>query len=150
MLKKIKELFMPLLLGGVMIGGIFLLFSGGNGASTDPSQSPSIANVIVPELSALAQQGEELFTVNCSACHGVNAGGTGNGPALVQDIYNPGHHPDQAFVRAAITGVRAHHWGFGNMPPVDGITQSEVLIIARYVRELQQANGIATLPHDMQ
>ncbi|VAW14819.1 Cytochrome c family protein [hydrothermal vent metagenome] len=126
------------------------MFSGGNGAGSDPSNSPRLANVIIPELSLLAQQGEELFNVNCAACHGDNAGGTDNGPALVHDIYNPGHHPDQAFVRAAITGVRAHHWGFGNMPPVDGITQEEVLVIARYIRELQQANGIATLPHDMQ
>ncbi len=149
MLKKIKELFMPVLLGGIMIGGLFILFFGGGSNTDDPSQSPVLANVIVPELSEVARRGEELFNLNCSACHGKNAGGTDNGPALVHDIYNPGHHPDQAFVRAAITGVRAHHWGFGNMPPIDGITQQEVLLIARYIRELQQANGIATLPHEM-
>jgi len=147
MIKKIRELFVPVLIGGVMLGGLFILFSGNNGADNNPNQSATLANVIVPELSLLAQQGEELFNINCSACHGVDAAGSDNGPPLVHDIYNPGHHPDQAFVRAAITGVRSHHWGFGNMPPVEGITQEEVLIIARYIRELQQANGIATLPH---
>jgi hypothetical protein len=47
-----------------------------------------------------------------------------------------------AFVLAAKNGVRAHHWKFGNMPPVKGLTQADVKYIARYVRELQRENGI--------
>jgi len=147
MIKKIKELFVPVLIGGVMLGGVFIIFSGGNNGAAIPAQDLTPADIIVPELSLLAQQGKELFVVNCSACHGANGAGTDNGPPFIDDIYNPGHHPDQAFVRAAITGVRSHHWGFGNMPPVEGITQPEVLLIARYIRELQQANNIATVAH---
>jgi hypothetical protein len=39
-------------------------------------------------------------------------------------------------------GVQAHHWRFGNMPPVEGITRAEVATIITYIRELQRANGI--------
>jgi hypothetical protein len=38
--------------------------------------------------------------------------------------------------------VRAHHWRFGNMPPVDGVNRAEVEKIVAYVRALQRANGI--------
>jgi hypothetical protein len=47
-----------------------------------------------------------------------------------------------SFVLAVKNGVRAHHWRFGDMPPVDGLTQSDVMNIVAYVRELQRANGI--------
>jgi hypothetical protein len=51
-------------------------------------------------------------------------------------------HGDGAFLVAATNGVRQHHWSFGNMPPVEGITQAEVKSIVTYVREVQRANGI--------
>jgi hypothetical protein len=38
--------------------------------------------------------------------------------------------------------VRAHHWRFGDMPPQPTITPDAIHMITRYVRELQQANGI--------
>ena len=43
---------------------------------------------------------------------------------------------------AAKNGVRQHHWPFGNMPPVEGITDSEISNIIAYVRTVQRANGI--------
>jgi len=39
-------------------------------------------------------------------------------------------------------GVRAHHWSFGNMPAVEGLTRADVKMIIAYIRELQRANGI--------
>jgi len=60
----------------------------------------------------------------------------------VHAIYEPGHHGDLAFKRAAMNGVRAHHWPFGNMPPVQGITRADIGAIVAYVRALQRANGI--------
>ena len=48
------------------------------------------------------------------------AGHDGAGPPLVHKIYQPGHRSDMAFVLAAQNGVRAHHWPFGNRPPVEG------------------------------
>ena len=62
------------------------------------------------------------FTANCAACHGSRGVGTKQGPPLVHKIYEPNHHADVAFQRAAENGVRAHHWEFGNMPKIEGVT----------------------------
>ena len=100
-------------------------------------------------LSTLAAAGKVLFEANCGPCHGAQGNGTDHGPPFINDIYNPGHHPDVAFLLAARNGVRAHHWRFGNMPPVEGITEAEIAAIVKYVRELQEANGITFRPHVM-
>ena len=104
--------------------------------------APKAGSLIIPELSQIAQSGEVAFNESCSACHGVNAGGSDNGPPLVHKIYEPSHHGDISFAMAANNGVRAHHWRFGNMPPVNGITEAKIRWITTYVRELQAANGI--------
>lgn len=79
----------------------------------------------------------------CAACHGLNGQGqAGVAPPLVHKIYEPSHHGDMAFVLAAQNGVRAHHWKFGNMPAVEGVTRSDILDIVSYIRALQRANGI--------
>ena len=57
-------------------------------------------------------------------------------------IYEPSHHSDSAFLLAIRKGVRAHHWKYGNMPAIDGISDNEVVQITAYVRALQRANGI--------
>jgi len=106
------------------------------------TRSTSGATIKVPDLSEIAQQGEGLFKANCAVCHGENAEGTQNGPPLVHKIYEPSHHSDLSFQRAARLGVRAHHWPFGNMPPVPSVTETDVEHIVTYVRELQRANGI--------
>lgn len=104
---------------------------------------PAMVNVAVPQLSTRAKAGEKLFNANCATCHGPNAAGQdGLAPPLVHKIYEPSHHADGSFQRAAKYGVRALHWRFGNMPPVEGITRSEVAKVIVYVRELQRANGI--------
>ena len=83
-----------------------------------------------------------MFNANCSACHGVNAAGTNLGPTLIDRIYHPNHHSDFSFLNAATRGVQQHHWGFGNMPPVPGVSPAEVEKIVCYVRQVQRANGI--------
>lgn len=106
-------------------------------------------DVKVPELSPLAVRGKAVFDDNCAVCHGVNAAGTDKGPPLVHNIYNPGHHADGAFFLAAKRGVRSHHWPYGDMPPQPQVTDEQMVAIVRYVRELQQANGIGDQPHRM-
>ncbi len=120
------------LVGAFVLGARFI----GNG----PEGSGTV--VAVPVLSADAKQGGAQFERFCAACHGKNASGSDQGPPLVHKIYEPGHHADQSFILAAKTGVRAHHWRFGNMPPVPGVTEQQIILITRYVRELQRANGI--------
>ena len=103
-----------------------------------------LADVLLPEsLSQNAQIGQLGFEAKCAACHGPNAAGQdGVAPPLVHIIYEPSHHGDEAFQRAAAMGVRGHHWPFGDMPPVEGVTRGDVTMIIAYIRELQRANGI--------
>jgi len=105
-------------------------------------REPVTREIIVPELSATARAGKEVFDRSCASCHGENARGTDKGPTLVHKTYHPGHHADVSFDLAVRRGVRAHHWLFGDMPPQPRVTADEVAQITRYVRELQQANGI--------
>jgi len=101
-----------------------------------------ISNVVVPELTGLQSQGQILFEKNCAACHGKNAVGTKSGPPFLHKIYEPNHHADGAFYLAVKTGVRAHHWPFGNMSPVKGVGDADIKLIVDYVRALQKANDI--------
>jgi hypothetical protein len=43
---------------------------------------------------------------------------------------------------AVALGVQAHHWRFGNMLAIEGLTRGDVTMIITYIRELQRANGI--------
>ncbi|WP_299755692.1 cytochrome c [uncultured Boseongicola sp.] len=106
--------------------------------------NPAIVEVVIPEtLSANAQIGKAAFEAVCASCHGVNAVGQLEvAPPLVHVLYEPSHHGDEAFQRAVANGVRAHHWPFGSMPPVEGLTRGDVQMIVAYVREMQRANGI--------
>jgi mono/diheme cytochrome c family protein len=111
-------------------------------AGSDGGGEPIVA-VTVPELDPAARAGEAAFNEKCAGCHGGNAAGqAGVAPPLVHVIYEPNHHGDQSFYLAARRGVRSHHWPFGDMPPVEGITDREVGQIITYVRTLQRANGI--------
>lgn len=109
---------------------------------SDASGEP-LAQVTVPPLSGVAKEGETLFNANCAQCHGENAAGRdGAGPPLVHVIYEPHHHSDAAFYLAARNGAPSHHWPFGNMPPVEGVSDGDIGKIVAYVRALQRANGI--------
>jgi mono/diheme cytochrome c family protein len=87
-------------------------------------------------------EGERLYDARCSGCHGELGAGTGNGPPLVHRVYEPSHHGDAAFQRAVALGTRAHHWRFGDMPPVAGLDDEAVQRITAYVRWLQRNAGI--------
>lgn len=111
--------------------------------SRTTEETPGVTVQVTPAaLSEEGEAGEALFEANCRACHGPNAAGTNLGPPLIHDIYNPGHHSDLAFYLAAANGVRAHHWPYGDMPAQPQVTEDEVTLIIRYIRELQEANGI--------
>ncbi len=107
------------------------------------------ARVTVADLSTVAIRGKKSFDANCAQCHGSNGTGTQSGPPLIHDIYNPGHHGDEAFFRAAKQGVPQHHWSFGNMPARPGVSDEELAAIVTYIREMQEENGIFYRPHNM-
>ncbi len=116
-------------LSALLVGGCDR--KAGDAAMADPGPVPA-------ELA----DGERLFADNCARCHGALARGTEVGPPLVHVIYEPSHHADFAFQRAAQAGVVAHHWRFGDMPPVPGVTSADVERITAYVRWLQRKAGI--------
>jgi len=126
-------------LAAIIIAGLwFYPFS----ANVPESGTPMV-DVKLPADLQDVMAGKLAFDENCAVCHGKNASGSnGNGPPLIHKIYEPGHHGDIAFVLAAKTGTRAHHWKFGNMPRVEGVTDTQVTDIIAYVRKLQRANGI--------
>ncbi|MEM9580022.1 MAG: cytochrome c [Pseudomonadota bacterium] len=117
--------------------------------STDTAQPPAtpegsaMVQITLPPIEGNAAIGQQIFEAACSRCHGVNGvGNTTAGPPLIHKIYEPSHHADEAFQRAVATGVRSHHWKFGNMPPVEGLTRGDVTMIIAYIRDVQRANGI--------
>ena len=86
--------------------------------------------------------GKLNYDVYCASCHGKTAGGSDKGPTFISRIYHPGHHGDQSFVIASKRGARAHHWPFGDMKPVPGVTDQQLSLIVEYVRAVQRANGL--------
>ena len=85
--------------------------------------------------------GRAVFVRSCAGCHGADALGTDTGPPLIDELYAPGHHSDGAFWLAVRTGVRQHHWDFGPMPAIPGVTDREVADIVAWVRGLQESAG---------
>ena len=119
--------------------GVWLLVVGLLAACDSSQPKQAVGGGPVP---AEFQVGETKFNANCASCHGNQAAGTDHGPPLVHKIYEPNHHGDPAFQRAAANGVKAHHWEFGNMPNIEGVTHEDVDQIVKYVRWLQKQAGI--------
>ena len=138
-------LVVAVLIGG---GGYFLMTEGPKEALHDDGvaheEGSDLVSINLPDtLSAGARTGKRMFDANCAVCHGRNAvGRDGLAPPLVHIIYEPSHHGDESFQRAVAVGVRGHHWRFGHMPPIEGLTRADVAMVVTYIRELQVANGI--------
>lgn len=86
--------------------------------------------------------GATLYMAACASCHGADLRGTEQGPPFLDAVYRPAHHADASFLLAVRRGARAHHWDFGNMPPVQGLTDEQVAAIVAYVRQQQRDAGI--------
>lgn len=86
--------------------------------------------------------GSAVFATQCARCHGATLQGTETGPPLLHPYYEPGHHPDAAFVTAIRVGAPAHHWSFGAMLPVDGLSDADVAAVIRFIRREQERAGI--------
>jgi len=114
-----------------------------NRQDTSGTGKPIVQVAVPSPLSPMAEQGKTAFDANCASCHGANASGRdGLAPPLIHKIYEPSHHSDMAFTLAVRQGVRAHHWRFGNMAPVEGVSDTSIEAITTYIRELQRVNGI--------
>lgn len=106
--------------------------------------APDTTDTAAPagEATADAVAGEALYADNCASCHGADLRGTDQGPPHLDPVYEPGHHGDEAFRLAVRRGAPQHHWDFGPMPPVEGLSEQDVEDIIAYVRQRQRAVGI--------
>lgn len=145
-MRKLLDNLPALAVALVLAAGVAVIV----GKMTGGGGSEAVAAVEMPSsLTAAAARGQMSFDENCAACHGQNGTGTDQGPPLIHDIYNPGHHADAAFFRAAAQGVPRHHWSFGDMPPQPQVSEREVKDIIAFIRAVQQENGITYRPHRM-
>lgn len=109
---------------------------GADNAATDiPAQDPGLVTA-----------GSALYQAECASCHGTDLRGTDLGPSHLSSVYEPGHHSDVAFLFAVQRGSAAHHWRFGAMPPIEGLTEDDVTAIVAFVREAQRLEGFEPYP----
>ena len=137
-LSKYRPAFIPVV---VALLALTLALAGCAGGAGDADNS-NTGNAAGSGMPAKARQGEIAFNARCAVCHGANAVGTTLGPPLAHRIYEPGHHQDFAIRNAIRNGVPAHHWQFGDMPPVPGVSDADVAAIICYVRAVQRDAGI--------
>lgn len=125
-----------LLAGIAVLAAVALAACGGEATpEAPPATAPASAGVV-------EASGASLYAANCARCHGADLDGTDQGPPFLHRVYEPSHHADASFFLAVQRGVRAHHWNFGDMPPVEGLSEAEVAAIIAFVRAEQRAVGI--------
>jgi len=110
------------------------------------TQASSEQPVVDPQDPALVAAGEPLYAARCAQCHGNDLRGTDVGPSQLSNIYQPRRHTDFAFVQAVKFGVQPHHWRFGAMPAIDGLSETDVEAITAFVREQQRLEGFEPYP----
>ena len=125
-----------------LVAALVLLTMTGCGEDSPSQGETTKSNGTEQGPSGTTRTGEELFRANCSTCHGVDAAGTNQGPPLVDRTYHPNHHPDFSIRNAINKGVKQHHWFFGDMPPVAGVSEDDAEKIICHIRDTQRANGL--------
>mgnify|MGYP005677098009 FL=1 len=93
------------------------------------------------EESGLVAVGADVYAESCASCHGADLRGTDKGPSHLSIVYEPNHHTDESFRNAIANGAPQHHWNFGDMEPVDGLTDEEVEAVIAFVRAEQERQG---------
>jgi mono/diheme cytochrome c family protein len=114
-----------------MVAFVLLLFAGCGGDGED---------------STSATNGAALYAASCASCHGKDLRGTDMGPSHLSVVYERDHHPDDSFRRAVESGVRAHHWQYGDMAPIPELSADQITAIIAYVREVQSREGLEPYP----
>jgi mono/diheme cytochrome c family protein len=130
---------------GIVFVVVAVVATGGNSSPRDPMTGANEFNIAVQD-PILVAEGNDLFRASCGSCHGLDLRGTGVGPSLLSVVYQPGHHADASFMLAALNGVPAHHWQFGDMGPIPGLSQEAMTRIVAFVRETQRIEGFEAYP----
>lgn len=106
--------------------------SGCGGTDTDADVAGS-----EPQL----DRGAHFYAQTCASCHGDDLRGTDRGPSHLSIVYEPNHHTDDSFRNAIANGAPQHHWSFGDMPAVGGLSDSDVEAVIAFVRAEQERQG---------
>ena len=125
------------LLRGALVASLLL-----GAAQSAAAQDLKAEDVRQPQMTPELARGELNYGLLCASCHGKNLVGTDKGPPLLHPVYHRGHHNDRSFYIASKQGAKAHHWNFGDMKPVENITDAQIVSIIAYVRAVQSANGL--------
>ncbi len=112
----------------------------GTGDSADATSPPSAPQGTVSGDGQLPH-GAAVYAASCASCHGADLRGTEEGPSHLSIVYEPNHHSDESFRRAIANGAPAHHFDFGDMPPVPGLTDEDVEAVIAFVRAEQTRQG---------
>jgi mono/diheme cytochrome c family protein len=88
-----------------------------------------------------AEAGAAVYAEKCASCHGANLEGTEKGPSHLSKVYEPSHHSDASFRRAISQGAPQHHWNFGDMPPVQGVSEDQATAVIAFIRAQQRERG---------
>lgn len=107
------------------------------GCSSGLATTTSVSKLSADALTA----GPDAYQQFCAECHGEDLRGTDEGPSFLSRVYEPNHHADAAFQIAVQRGSPQHHWNFGDMPPVEGISVEQIEAIVAYVRRVQSELG---------
>jgi len=126
----------------ILLAGALFLIANGVLPTSGARAEEKAPKIVEPKLSGKLMLGKLAFGSYCAECHGKQGEGSDKGPPFLHRVYHPGHHGDASFFRAAKSGTRAHHWKFGDMPPVPKVTDPQIQNIVKYIRALQQANGL--------
>lgn len=110
--------------------------------ATVAAAQPVVVPQPSPGLMPNPGQGKALYARHCASCHGADLNGSDKGPPFLHRVYEPAHHGDASFQMAVRHGVRAHHWGFGDMAPVPGVSADDAAHIIAFVRGEQRKVGI--------
>jgi len=119
---------------GIVSASLVLAACSGSGSDSGAGPSPDDQLAI----------GEATYQASCAACHGTDLRGTDRGPSHLSIVYEPGHHGDDAFRAAIANGAAQHHWSFGAMPAVPGLSDEEIDAVIAYVRDQQRQEGFET------
>ena len=118
------------LLAVVILAVVALIVACG---SDEPKSSTSASADVV--------RGAEVYASSCASCHGADLRGTDKGPSHLSIVYEPSHHGDASFRGAIANGSPQHHWDFGDMEPVEGLSDDDVEAVIAFVRAEQERLG---------
>lgn len=85
--------------------------------------------------------GATIYQARCASCHGEDLGGTEKGPSQLSIVYEPNHHGDDSYRSAIRNGASQHHWGFGDMPAIQNVSDAQIESVISYIRGEQDRLG---------